>query len=109
MCDTTFYTEGETIEKQELQFIGKILENSAIDFGKDGIETVDLLSGEGDVTYEEMEFVMKKNPKTQVLSINLKQEITSSKNYYLGAGMVQFYTLTIIIPQVLGEQRASPI
>ncbi len=77
-----FNTEGEKIEKQELQFIGKILENSSIDFGKDGIETVDLLSGEGDVTYEEMEFVMKKNPKTQVLSINLKQEITSSKDYY---------------------------
>ncbi len=81
MCDTTFYTEGETIENQELQFIGKILENSAIDFRKYGIKTVDLLNGVGGVTYEEMEFVMKLNPKTQVLSLNLKQEITSSKNY----------------------------
>ena len=44
---------------------------------------MDLLNGEGDVTYEEMEFVMKTNQKTQLLSINLKQEITSSKNYYL--------------------------
>ena len=79
MCDTAFYTEGENIGNQELQFIGKILENSSIDFGKRGIETVHLLSGESNVTYEEMEFVMKLNPKTQVLSINLKQEITASK------------------------------
>ncbi len=79
MCDTAFYTEGENIGNQELQFIGKILENSSIDFGKHGIETVHLLSGESNVTYEEMEFVMKLNPKTQVLSINLKQEITASK------------------------------
>ncbi len=38
-----------------------------------------LLRGESNVTYEEMEFIMKLNPKTQLLSINLKQEITSSK------------------------------
>ena len=69
-----FFTDGEKIEKQELKFIGKILEKSAIDFGKYG------LNGERDVTYKEMEFVMNLNPRTQVLSINLKQEITSSKN-----------------------------
>ena len=76
---TAFYTEGEKIERQDLQLIGKILEKSAIDFSNYGIETVHLLSGESDVTYEEMEFVMKLNPRTQVLSINLKQEITASK------------------------------
>ena len=75
------HTEGENIEKQELQFIGKMLEKSAIDFGNYGIEKEHLLRGESDVTYEEMEFVMKLNPSTQVLSINLKQEITSSKLY----------------------------
>ena len=75
-----FYTEGEKIEKpQELQLIGKILEKSAIDFGNYGVETVHLLSGKSDVTYEEMEFVMKLKQSTQVLSINLKQEITSSR------------------------------
>ena len=71
------HTEGEKIEKQELEFIGKMLEKSAIDFGKYGIET-----GESDVTYEEMEFIMKLNPRTQVLSINLKQEIMSSKHKF---------------------------
>ncbi len=53
-----------------------MLEKSAIDLGKYGIET-----GESDVTYEEMEFIMKLNPSTQVLSINLKQGIMSSKHY----------------------------
>ncbi len=77
---TTFHAEGEVIKRQELQFIGKILEKSAIDFSKYGIEMEHLLSGESDVTYEEMEFVMKLNPSTQVLSINLKREITSSKH-----------------------------
>ncbi len=74
-----FYTEGEKIETRELQLIGKILEKSAIDFGDYGVETVHLLSGKSDVTYEEMEFVMKLKQSTQVLSINLKQEITSSR------------------------------
>ncbi len=74
-----FYTEGEKIERQELQLIGKILEKSAIDFGDYGVETVHLLNANSDVTYEEMEFVMKLKQSTQVLSINLKQEITSSR------------------------------
>ncbi len=77
---TTSHAEGEAIKTQELQLIGKILEKSAIDFSKYGIEMERLLSGESDVTYEEMEFVMKLNPNTQVLSINLKREITSSKH-----------------------------
>ena len=68
------------IKESELNFIGNILKTSAIDFGKYGIDTVLLLNGESDVTYEEMEFVMNLNPRTQVLSINLKQEITSSKD-----------------------------
>ncbi|XP_064389835.1 uncharacterized protein LOC135337779 isoform X2 [Halichondria panicea] len=70
-------TAGEMIKESELNFIGNILKTSAIDFGKYGIDTVLLLNGESDVTYEEMEFVMNLNPRTQVLSINLKQEITS--------------------------------
>ena len=80
---TAFHTEGKNIEKQELQFIGKMLEKSAIDFGNYGIEKEHLLNGESDVTYKEMEFVMKLNPSTQVLSINLKQEITSSEHNYI--------------------------
>ncbi len=79
-ADFYMYTEGEKIEKQVLQFIGTILDKSAIDFGKYGIETVHLLNGKCDVLYEEMECLMKLNPSTEVLSINLKQEITSSKN-----------------------------
>ncbi len=73
---TTFYTEGEMIDSQELEFIAKMLKNSAIDFGN----YVHLINNKSDVTYEEMEFIMKLNPKTQLLSINLKQEITSSKH-----------------------------
>ena len=64
-----------------MQYIGKIIENSGINFGKYGLQTEHLLNGESDVTYEEMELLMNVNPSTQlqVLSINLKQEITSSK------------------------------
>ncbi len=60
-----------------------MLEKSAIDFGNYGIEKGHLLNGSSDVTYEEMEFVMNLNPRTQVLSINLKQEVTSSKHNYV--------------------------
>ncbi len=61
------------IDSQELEFIAKMLKNSAVDFGN-------YVNDKSDVTYEEMEFIMKLNPKTQLLSINLKQEITSSKH-----------------------------
>ena len=69
-----------------------MLEKSAIDFGNYGIEKEHLLNGESDVTYKEMEFVMKLNPSTQVLSINLKQEITSSEHNYSG-GLPNYMSL----------------
>ncbi len=66
-----------------MKYIGRILEKSEINFGKFGIQTEHLLTGNCDVTYEEMEFIMNANPSTQVLSIDLKQEITSSKHLVL--------------------------
>ena len=69
------------------------MEKSAIDFGNYGIEKEHLLSGESDVTYKEMEFVMKLNPSTQVLSINLKQEITSSKHSGNICGLPNYMSL----------------
>lgn len=78
--NTILHIDGEIIEKDKMQYIGKILEKSDLDFGKDGIENVHLLNGDSEVTYEEMEFVMNLDPRTKVFSINLKQEITSSKH-----------------------------
>ena len=35
------------------------------------------------MTYEEMEYVLKDNPTTQVLAANLKEELTTSELYLL--------------------------
>ena len=64
------------IDSQELEFIAKMLKNSAVDFGN----YVHLINDKSDVTYEEMEFIVIKSKNTTILSINLKQEITSSKH-----------------------------
>ncbi len=50
------------IDSQELEFIAKMLKNSAVDFGN----YVHLINDKSDVTYEEMEFIVKLNPKTQL-------------------------------------------
>ena len=59
--------------------LGEILKASNIEFRETGINIEHLLNGESGLTYEEMQFVMKDNPTTRVLSINLKQELQTSE------------------------------
>ena len=59
--------------------LGKILKASNIDFSDSGVNVQQLLDGKRGLTYEEMQFVMKDNPTTRILSMDLKQELQSSK------------------------------
>ena len=72
-------TDGDQLEVAEARLLGEILKASNIDFSYSGINTQQLLDGGSGLTYEEMQFVMKDNPTTRILSMNLKQELQSSE------------------------------
>ena len=71
--------DGDQLEEAEARLLGEILKSFNIDFSYGGINTQQLLDGESGLTYEEMQFVMKDNPTTRILSMNLKQELQSSE------------------------------
>ena len=69
------------MNKEESEMLGEILTTSNIDFRDSGIYVQQLVDGSSDLTYEEIQFVMKEKPATRVLSTNLKQTLQSSKLY----------------------------
>ena len=72
-------TDGDLLEEMEARLLGEILKASNIEFREAGVNIQQLLDGESGLTYEEMQFVMKDNPTTRNLSMNLKQELQSSE------------------------------
>ena len=72
-------TDGDQLEKAEARLLGEILKASNIEFRETGVSIQQLLDGGSGLTYEEMQFVMKDNPTTRILSMNLKQELQSSE------------------------------
>ena len=69
------------MNKEESELLGEILTTNNIDFQDSGIHVQQLVDGSSDLTYEEIQFVMKEKPATRVLSTNLKQTLRSSKLY----------------------------
>ena len=45
-----------------------------------GIDVQQLVEGEQELTYEEMQYVLKENPTTHVLSVNLKEDLATSES-----------------------------
>ena len=79
-CEITFVVltiDGDQLEEAEARLLGEILKASNVEFNNLGVDTQELLDGQSGLTYEEMQFVMKDNPKTRILSTNLKQELES--------------------------------
>ena len=79
-CEITFVVlpiDGDQLEEAEARLLGEILKASDVEFNNVGVDIQELLDGQSDLTYEEMQFVMKDNPKTRILSINLKHELQS--------------------------------
>ena len=72
-------TDGDQLEEAEARLLGEILKASNIEFRETGVSIQQLLDGGSGLTYEEMQFVMKDNPTTRILSMNLKQELQSSE------------------------------
>ena len=73
---------GEFLNKEESELLGEILTTNNIDFQDSGIHVQQLADGSSDLTYEEIQFVMKEKPATRLLATNLKQTLQSSKLYF---------------------------
>ena len=71
--------DGDRLEEAEERLLGEILKASDVEFNNVGVDIQELLDGQSGLTYEEMQFVMKDNPKIRILSTNLKQKLQSSE------------------------------
>ena len=69
------------MEKEESQLLGEILKKAEISLETYGIKVEQLTKGEGEVTYEELEYVLRDNPTTYLLAGNLKEELKTSELY----------------------------
>ena len=67
------------MRKEESKLLGEILKKSHIDLVLFGIDVDQLAEGECILTYEEGKYVLKDNPTTHLLSMNLKEELQGSK------------------------------
>ena len=66
--------------EKESVWLGEILKNAGINFRDKGVSNEKLLEGSSDLTYEEVQIVLKENPTTHILSENLKEELQSRKS-----------------------------
>ena len=66
--------------KKESMLLGQILRKADINLTAYGINLEELAEGEIKISYEEMQNVLGKNPITHMLSVNLKEELKSSKS-----------------------------
>ena len=68
---------GDVLNNNESKLVGQILKKTGVSVY--GIDVEQLAKGEIEVTFEEMEYVLKDNPITHVLAMNLKEELTASE------------------------------
>ena len=75
----TLFIGGEILEDKNSKLLGEILRKTGITLAVYGIDVEQLAKGEVEVTYEEMEYLLKDNPITHVLAMNLKEELAASE------------------------------
>ena len=71
------------INKEESMLLGQILRKVDISLTSYGIDIEELAEGKREISFKEMQDVLGKNPATHMLSVNLKEELKSSKSYFL--------------------------
>ena len=69
------------MNKEESMLLGQILKKAGVSLRVYGIEVELLAEGKSELTYEEMEYVLKDNPDTHVLAENLKEELKTSESF----------------------------
>ena len=80
----------EMMTKKESMLLGQILRKADINLTAYGINVEELAEGEIEISYEEMKNVLRKNPITHMLSVNLKGELKSSKSQLICHKAVSF-------------------
>ena len=75
-----FLVDGEKLEKEESCLLAEILRKAGISLTFYGIDIEQLAEGKSNLSYEEIQFVLKDNPNTHVLSGNLKEELKTSES-----------------------------
>ena len=75
----SIFLGGNVLNKKECKLLGRILKKTGVNLSVHGIDVEQLAKGEVEVTYEEMEYVLKDNPTIHVLAVNLKEELTTSE------------------------------
>ena len=70
-----FFADGEKIEDEESKLLEKILNKAGVSLTVYGVDIQQLADGQSNLTYEEMQFMLKNNPATHLLSVNLKEEL----------------------------------
>lgn len=101
------YVDGELMKKQESMLLGQILQKADINLSAYGIEVEKLAEGKKEVSYEEMQYILQENPATHILSVNLKEELSSSKSFYRTYNFMYFFTLPCRIRGRKSLQRSS--
>ena len=66
------------MKKEESKLLGEILRKSDVTLLAYGIDVDTLTKGESNLTYDEMQYVLKDNPSSHILSVDLKRELSTS-------------------------------
>ena len=69
--------------RAESKLLGEIIEKMGVNLEVYGIDVEQLAKGEHELTYEEMQYVLKQNPTTHVLSVNLKEDLVTSESFMM--------------------------
>ena len=67
------------MKRKESMLLGEILRKTGVSLAVYGIDVEQLAEGGVKVSYEEMQYVLKDNPTTHMLAVNLKEELPESK------------------------------
>ena len=67
------------MSSDESTLLGQILIKSGLNLDDYGIDVKHLAEGNIELTYVEMQCMLKDNPKTCILSLNLKEELKTSE------------------------------
>ena len=74
-----YHSDVEMMSKEESMLLGRILRGADINLNTYGVNIEEIAEGKTEISYEEMQNVLGKIPATHMLSMNLKEDLASSK------------------------------
>lgn len=71
-------TGGTKVSREHASLLGQILHSFSLDDPRVNIQ--ELIKGNCDLSYEDLEFILSQHPSTISIAQNLQRELKSSKN-----------------------------